>query len=107
MRQRLFRFKPFISDFRLLYTSLVSRLANFRIFLLVFPLLMFTPLYQNKWRRGSGAPLGRYTLGIWPLITLNQTDLLLRAPVARWLLPVLRPRRRSRGGIPIYLERRR
>ena len=45
MRQRLFRFKPFISDFRLLYTSLVSRLANCRIFLLVFPLLMFIPLY--------------------------------------------------------------
>ena len=48
MRQRLFRFKPFISDFRLLYTSLVSRLANFRIFLLVFPLLIlnpFTPFY--------------------------------------------------------------
>ena len=107
MRQRLFRFKPFISDFRLLYTSLVSRLANFRIFLLVFPLLMFTPLYKNKWRRGSGAPLGRYTLGIWPLITLNQTGWLLLVPVARWLLLLPRPRRRSRGGIPIYLERRR
>ena len=104
---RLYNGWPFTACFTAItafFSSFVMWRAT-RLFL--FLLLMFTPLYKNKWRRGSGAPLGLYTLGIWPLITLNQTDWLLRVPAAHWLLLLPRPRRRSRACIPIYSKRRR